>query len=67
MKMQIEAHKAIANDDLQRDKMDQDLMIKQAQMQAEYDSRINIERLKQMQNEPREAPGGQQQQQGNNF
>ena len=67
MKMQIEAHKAIANDDLQRDKMDQDLMIKQAQMQAEYDSRINIERLKQMQNEPREAPRGQQQQQGNNF
>ena len=53
MKMQVEAQKAFAKDDLERDKMDQDLMIKQAELQAKYQAQLDIATLKAMQNQPR--------------
>ena len=52
-KIQLDAQKALAADDRERDKMDQDLLVQAAKMLGEYGTRVDVERVKQMQNEPR--------------
>ena len=53
LKAQIDAQKAIALDDRERDKMDQQLIIKAAEVLGKHGTAVDIERIKQMQNEPR--------------
>ena len=50
---QTRAMAEIAKDDRERDKMDQDLFIDTAKVLGEYGSKVDVERIKQMQNEPR--------------
>jgi hypothetical protein len=53
MKLEIEAQKAIAEDDRKRDQMDQDLVVDTAKILGDHGTRVDIERIKQMQNAPR--------------
>lgn len=53
MKLEIEAQKAISEDDRKRDQMDQDLLVDAAKILGDHGTRVDIERIKQMQNEPR--------------
>ena len=53
VKMQVDAQKAIAQDDRERDKMDQDLLIKAAEILGKYDTSVDVETIKQSQKEPR--------------
>lgn len=53
MKMQLEAQKAAMKDDLERDKMDQDLIVKQAELQAKYQAQVDVAAVKALQNQPR--------------
>jgi hypothetical protein len=61
VKMEVDAQKAIAQDDRERDKMDQDLLIKAAEILGKYDTAIDVENIKAAQSEPRypdERPSG---------
>ena len=53
MKMQLDAQKAAAKDDLERDKMDQELLVKGAEVLGKYGTAVNVARIKQLQSEPR--------------
>ena len=53
MKLEIEAQKAIAEDDRKRDQMDQDLIIDAAKIYGDYGTKVDIEQIKQRQNAPR--------------
>jgi hypothetical protein len=53
LKLEIEAQKAIADDDRKRDQMDQDLVVDTAKILGDHGTRVDIERIKQMQNTPR--------------
>ena len=53
MKLDIEAMKAVADDDRKRDQMDQDLLVDAAKILGEHGTRVDIERIKQAQNAPR--------------
>lgn len=53
LKMQIEAQKAIAADDRERDKMDQDLLVSAAEILGKYGTAVNVAQIKQAQAEPR--------------
>jgi len=53
MKLEIEAQKAIADDDRKRDQMDQDLLVDSAKILGDHGTRVDLERIKQMQNAPR--------------
>jgi hypothetical protein len=50
---QIRAQEAIAKDDRERDKMDQDLVLTAAKILGDYGIRVNEQQIKQMQNTPR--------------
>ena len=52
-KLQLEAQKAAADDDLARDKMDQDLLVSAAEILGKHGTAVDIERIKQMQAVPR--------------
>ena len=52
-KMQLDAQKAAADDDLARDKMDQDLLVNAAEILGKYGTALDVERIKQMQALPR--------------
>ena len=54
-KIQLDAQKALSSDDRERDKMDQDLLIKAAEVIGKYGTAVDVERIKQMQSEPRFA------------
>lgn len=54
-KIQLDAQKALSSDDRERDKMDQDLLIKAAEVIGKYGTAVDVERIKQMQAEPRFA------------
>jgi hypothetical protein len=54
-KIQLDAQKALAEDDRQRDQMDQDLLVKAAEIIGKYGTAVDIERIKSMQAEPRYA------------
>ena len=54
-KIQLDAQKALAEDDRERDKMDADLLVKAAEIIGKYGTAVDIERIKQMQAEPRYA------------
>ena len=53
MKIQIDAQKAIAVDDRERDKMDQDLITDAAKILGEYGTKVDVEKIKGQQQEPR--------------
>ena len=55
LKAQLDAQKALAADDRERDKMDQDLLIKAAEVIGKYGTAVDVERIKSMQAEPRYA------------
>ena len=52
-KLQLDAQKAAMNDDLERDKMDQDLLVSAAEILGKYGTALDVERVKQMQDMPR--------------
>ena len=53
VKMQVDAQKAIAQDDRERDKMDQDLLIEAAKILGQYGAKVDVEAIKQAQQAPR--------------
>jgi hypothetical protein len=53
MKLQLDAQKEIAKDDRERDQMDADLLVKAAEILGKYGSAVDVERIKQMQAQPR--------------
>jgi len=53
LKLEIQAMKAIADDDRKRDQMDQDLLVDAAKILGDHGTRVDIERIKQAQNSPR--------------
>lgn len=53
VKMQVDAQKAIAQDDRERDKMDQDLLIEAAKILGQYGAKVDVEAIKQAQQTPR--------------
>ena len=53
LRAQIDAQKSIAQDDRERDKMDQELILKAAEILGKHGTAVDVERIKQMQNEPR--------------
>jgi len=53
MKMEIDAQKALAQDDRERDKMDQELLLKAVEILGKYGTSVDVERIKQMQKSPR--------------
>ena len=53
VKMQVDAQKAIAQDDRERDKMDQDLLIEAAKVLGQYGAKVDVEAIKQAQQAPR--------------
>jgi hypothetical protein len=69
LKAQIDAQKAIAQDDRERDKMDQDLILSAAKLVGEYGKAVDIERIKAEQRAPRyaEATPTEAVQQGGQF
>jgi hypothetical protein len=59
VKMQVEAQKAIAQDDRERDKMDQDLLIKAAEILGRYGTQVDVANIREAQKQaryPDEAP-----------
>lgn len=59
-KIQLDAQKALAADDRERDKMDQDLLIKAAEIVGKHGTAVDVETIKQMQNTPRYPDTGPQ-------
>ena len=52
-KVQLEAQKALAQDDRERDKMDAELLTKAAEILGKWGVAVDVEQIKQMQAEPR--------------
>ena len=52
-KLQIDAQKAIAKDDRERDQMDQDLLVKAAEIYGKYQTSVDVAGVKQAQAAPR--------------
>ena len=52
-KMQMDMAKAAAKDDLERDKMDQDLMVKAAEIYGKYETNVETAKIKALQSAPR--------------
>jgi IS5 family transposase len=46
MKMQLDAQKAAADDDLKRDQMAQDLLVDAAKIYGEYGTTVDVARVK---------------------
>lgn len=59
-KIQLDAQKALAADDRERDKMDQDLLIRAAEIVGKHGTAVDVETIKQMQNTPRYPDTGPQ-------
>jgi len=53
-KMQFDAQKAAAEDDLERDKMDQQLLVDAADIYGKYGTAVDVARIKNLQNTPRQ-------------
>ena len=53
----VDALKATMNDDRERDRMDQDVIIKAAEMLHEYGMQLDIEKIRRVQSEPRDNSG----------
>jgi len=59
IKLQIDAQKALAVDDRERDKLDQDLIIKAAEILGNYGTKVDVEQIKAAQQQaryPQESP-----------
>lgn len=59
MKMMFEAQKAAAQDDRERDKMDQDLLIKAAEILGKYGAAVDVAQVKTLQNQSRTLQSSQ--------
>lgn len=59
-RIQLDAQKALAADDRERDKMDQDLLVKAAEIVGKYGTAVDVETIKRMQNTPRYPDTGPQ-------
>jgi len=57
MKMQLDAQKAAANDDLQRDQMAQDLLVNAAKIYGEYGTKVDVARVQAEQDKVRMIGG----------
>jgi len=55
--MMLDAQQAMANDDLKRDELDQNLLISAAEIIGKYGTAVDVERIKQLQNAPRNPMG----------
>lgn len=53
MKMQLEVQKALAENDLERDRMDQDLLVKAAEILGKYGTAVDVAQVKAMQEQQR--------------
>jgi hypothetical protein len=53
-KMQFDAQKAAAEEDLERDKMDQQLLVDAADIYGKYGTAVDVARIKNLQNTPRQ-------------
>jgi len=53
LKIQLDAQKALAEDDRKRDEMDQELLLKAAELLGEYDIQVDTAKIKAMQAAPR--------------
>ena len=53
-KMQLDAQKAAAEEDLERDKMDQQLLVDAADIYGKYGTAVDVARIKNLQNTPRQ-------------
>ena len=49
LKAEIDAQKAIAQDDRERDRLDQELLIKTAEILGKHGTAVDVEKIKQMQ------------------
>ena len=61
MKMQLDAQKAAAEDDRERDKMAQDLMVDAAKIYGQYGTAVDVARVKAEQDKMRTIAGIAQQ------
>jgi len=52
-KLQLQLQQSAKDDDLARDKMDQDLLVRAAEIIGKYGTAVDVERIKQMQAVPR--------------
>ena len=52
-RIQIDAQKAVAQDDRERDQMDQDLLVKAAEIYGKYQTNVDVAGVKQAQAVPR--------------
>lgn len=59
-KLQLEAQKAVAKDDLERDRMAQDLMVDAAKVYGQYGTAVDVARVKAEQEALRQIPGAAQ-------
>jgi hypothetical protein len=57
MKMQLDAQKAAADDDLKRDQMAQDLLVDAAKIYGEYGTTVDVARVKAEQDKARMIGG----------
>jgi len=55
LKLQLDAQKAIAEDDRKRDELDQKLLTEAAEILGKYGTAVDVERIKRMQDAPRYA------------
>jgi len=53
MKMELDAEKVAMEDDLKRDQMDQELIVKAAEVLGKYGTAVDVETIKTLQNQPR--------------
>ena len=53
VKMQVDAQKAIAQDDRERDKMDQDLLVEAAKILGQYGTQVDVANIKKAQEQAR--------------
>ena len=63
MKLQLDAQKAAAEDDRERDKMAQDLFVDAAKIAGQYGTAVDVQRVKAEQDKLRTIAGIAQQQQ----
>lgn len=59
MKMQLEVQKALAENDLERDRMDQDLLVKAAEILGKYGTAVDVAQVKAMQEQQRTLQSSQ--------
>ena len=57
-KLQLERERMLLQDDLKRDELDQDLLLKAGELLSKHGVQVDINEIKRMQAEPRQQPNG---------